>query len=261
MRKFFSARTLIAFMIFGIVFLAAACRGPAPTITPAPPTAKVSTPLPPAPIAPPLTETPTEVPTATPPPTATTVIPTAVPTSVPTNTPTLAPTNAPTSALTKPPATALANRTVSSSGTTVKNPTRVRPTNAPVPLVDRGPLTGLYVAGLRHEPNFPVSNEPIKFYATLVNRSGKEQHYPVCAEIFRPDEKKRFGSTNCANLTILIGTHEVFIGTWNDTGIKECLPRRARAILREQGSDIDLVFTTQNGGVLWIDFKVCPQLK
>lgn len=270
MRKYLSARILFALVTLGVVVLAVACRGPAPTATPAPPTVNIPTPLPPAPTAPPLTEAPTEVPTATPPPTATAIIPTAAPTSSPTNVTTVelttvatgastsAPTSAPTNAPIKPPETAPTNPTASNPNTTANNPTPRRPANTAVPLVDRGPLTGLYVASLRYEPDFPVVNDPVRFYATLVNRTGKEQNYPVCAEIFRPDAVKSFGITNCDTLTIPSGTNEVFIGSWIGTGIKECIPVRARTVLREKGDETRLVFTTLNGGALWTDFKVCP---
>jgi hypothetical protein len=125
--------------------------------------------------------------------------------------------------------------------------------------VDRGPLTGLYVTALRFDPTFPVKNTPIAFFATLVNTTGKAQHYPVCAEIFRPGEKKSFGISNCENMTLVPGTAEVFIGSWVATGIKECIPVRARVVLREQGQeDVRFVFTTTNGGELWTDFNMCP---
>ncbi len=240
MKKIFTSRTLFAFLIVSVIFFVAACRGPAPTSTPVPPTANVPTALPPAPTAPPLTAAPTDVP----PPTAVLPSATAVP---PTNAPAataVVPTTAPTSS--------------SGVATPIKPPTRAA-SNLPPANVDRGPLTGLYISALRFEPGYPRRNDPIKFYATLINNSGKEQYYPVCAEIFRPDAKKSFGITNCDNLTIAIGTSEVFIGSWIATGIKECIPARARAVLREQGEgEVRLVFTTLNGGELWKDFQVCP---
>lgn len=253
MHKVLTLRTLFAFTLLGALLLTAACGGGAPTSTPVPPTVKVPTALPPAPTAPPLTEAPTPIPpTIAPSPTATAVIPTKAPTNAPTTAATSAATTAPTIKPTNPPV----NPTTSGAGTTANKPTPIRAGNpTSPPPVDRGPLTGLYIAGLRFEPDHPVTNDGIKFYATLVNRSGKEQNYPVCAEIFHPDQPKRFGNTNCDTVTIPTGTNEVFIGQWVVTGVKECIPVRARVILQEQGG---LVFTTVNGGAFWTDFTVCP---
>ena len=241
MNKFFAPRMFFALVLFAVIMFAAACRNANPTSTPVPPTVDVPTALPPAPTAPPLTAAPTAVlPTQAPPPAATAVVPTNAPP---------APTNTATSGGSVPPN----NPTASSTNNNNNN------NNAPAPIVERGPLTGLYIAALRFEPTYPVKNTPIMFYATLINRSGKEQYYPVCAEIFRPDAKKSFGITNCDNLTIPVGTNEIFVGSWIATGIKECIPVRARAVLREQDEDdIRLVFTNTNGGELWTDFNMCP---
>lgn len=97
------------------------------------------------------------------------------------------------------------------------------------------------------------------FYATVTNTTGKEQYYPVCAEIFRPGGQKSFGITNCDNLTMVPGTSEIFIGSWIATGIKECIPVRARVVLREQNEDdIRLILRKANGSDLWVDFQMCP---
>ncbi len=238
MKKIFAARHLFAFAIIGIAVFVAACRGPAPTSTPVPPTVQVPTSLPPAPTAPPLTEAPTAVlPTQAPPPAATEAN-------------VANPTTAPTEAPANPPATTASN---------APQPTAAASNNKPAPTVDRGPLTGLYVAGLRYEPDYPRRNDPVMFYATLINQTGKDQHYPVCAEIFHPGAAKSFGITNCDTLTIVPGTSQVFIGSWIGTGIKECIPVRARVVLHEHDTDnVRLVFTTTRGGELWTDFQVCP---
>lgn len=241
MKSVFAPRNLFLLILAALVSLTAACRGPAPTATPPPPTGNVPTALPPAPTAPLLTQAPTAVlPTQAPPPAATDVPLTNAPAA--TTTATTAATNAP-------------------ANPTAANPPSAQATNPPAPVatVDRGPLTGLYVTGLRFEPSFPRTNDPITFYATLVNQTGKEQHYPVCAEIFRPAAAKSFGISNCSNLTIVPGTSEVLAGMWIGSGIKECIPVRARAVLREEGEgEVRQVFTTTNGGELWVDFNVCP---
>jgi hypothetical protein len=51
----------------------------------------------------------------------------------------------------------------------------------------------------------------------------------------------------------------VLAGSWIASGIKECIPVRARAILREEGEgEVRWVFTTPSGAELWSNFQVCP---
>ncbi|MCC7164009.1 MAG: hypothetical protein IT331_16045 [Anaerolineae bacterium] len=246
MQKMFVSRTLIALGLFGIILLGVACGGDTPTSTPVPPTTNPPTALPPAPTAPPLTAAPTDVPTAVlptatpPPPAATDVVPQ-----------TIAPTTAASSAPT--------NTTAASAGAAATKPAG-RATAAPVlSNVDRGALNGLYVSKLRFEPGYPRNNDPVMFYATIINQTGKDQHYPVCVEIYRPDAAKPFGTSSCDTPTIVPNTSEVFAGYWTGTGIKECIPVRARPVLREEGEgETRLPFTRLNGAELWIDFNVCP---
>lgn len=229
-------------LIGGALGLAACGGNPTPSPTPSVALTALPTFLPPAPTAPPLTAVPTAVlPTA--------VLPTEPPAPIP-----VTATSAPASA----------------SGAATKIPTALnsgapKPTSAPAAsgspatLVPEGPLTGLTVHALRFEPSYPQKLEPISFYATIENRTGKEQYYPICVEIFRPGEAKSFGISDCRTLTIVPGTAEIFAGTWTASGIKECIPVRARAILREADQDdVRLVLPPASGGELWSDFNVCP---
>lgn len=244
MQKVFVSRTLFAAALFGILMLAVACGGDTPTSTPVPPTANVPTALPPAPTAPPLTAAPTAVlPTATPPPpTATAVVP-------------------PTQAAATEPAPAATNTTTTASAAAT-NPTRKATVSAPAGAaanVDRGALNGLYISNLRFEPGYPRNNDQMTFYATIINQTGKDQHYPICVEIYRPGAAKPFGTSSCDTSTIVPNSSEVPAGYWTGTGIKECIPVRARAVLREQGEgETRLPFTRLNGTELWIDFSICP---
>lgn len=245
MQKIFVPRTLFAIALFGILLLVVACGGDTPTSTPVPPTANVPTALPPAPTAPPLTAAPTAVlPTATPPPpTATAVVP-------------------PTQVATTEPPPAATNTTAAAAGAASTNPTRKATLSAPAAAaanVDRGALNGLYVSNLRFEPGYPRTNDQMTFYATIINQTGKDQHYPVCVEIYRPGAAKPFGTSSCDTSTIVPNSSEVLAGYWTGTGIKECIPVQARPILREQGEgETRLPFTRLNGTELWIDFSICP---
>lgn len=219
MNKLFA---FVLILIAASVF--AACRSNNPTSTPVPPTAVVPTALPPAPTAPALTDVPTAVvPTQAPQPTAIQV----------------SPTNAP------------ANPTASNDAS---NPT----SNAPV-VVNSGPLAGLYLVGLRYDPTYPRNNEPLKFFATLINRTGKDQNYPVCVAIHRVGEPKPFGISSCDVVTIPPGTNEVSAGTWTGSGIKECLAVQARTVLKDLDQDnVYLPMTTTSGASPWTKFQVCP---
>lgn len=249
MSKFFAPQRLFAFAVFGLVILVAACRAPAPTSTPVPPTSNAPTALPPAPTAPPLTAAPTDIPpTAAP----TAVLPTDAPATavVPTDAAPPAATNTTTSGVATPirPATAASG---SGAGTGTGSGSGALP--------NTGPLAGLSISALRYDPTYPVKNTPIMFYATITNKTGKEQYYPICAEIFRPDDKKSIGITNCENLTMVPGTAEVAIGSWIATGIKECIPLRAHTVLREADEDdIRLVVPKADGSDLWVNFNMCP---
>lgn len=242
MRKNFAYRSLFALTLLVTVFLSVACGGPSPTSTPVPPTVQVPTALPPAPTAPPLTEAPTAVlptqapaDTATPPPAAVTAT-TAAP----------APTNTATRSVVR--------NTVSATRSPSGNPTV-----PPAPPAQTGPLQGLYVSAIRYDPTYPRNQEPLTFYVTIVNRGEREQNYPICVEIFRPGENKSFGISNCDTVNIPVGTHEVLAGKWTGTGIKECIPLRARAVLHEPDTDnVRLPLITLTGGELWRDFDICP---
>lgn len=244
MQKKFSARVTLLFALLLILGLSAACRAPSRTSTPVPPTVKVSPTLPPAPTAPPLTAAPTDLPTAVPteslPPPATNVNPT----------------NSPAPAETAPAIPTIAPQKSPGSGT---NPTRVVSNNPPAPtapVINRGPLTGLSIAGMRTEPPQPRNNEQTKFYATIVNRSGRSQTVPVCVEIFRVGVSRSIGVSSCDAVTVPQGTTQVFGGMWIGSGIKQCTAFRARAGLRPQGEL--LPFTTTSGRDFWFDFPVCP---
>lgn len=123
---------------------------------------------------------------------------------------------------------------------------------------NQGPFAGVYVAGLRYDPPRPVRNDPVNFYATIVNRTGKDQNYPLCAEVYLPDKAKPIGTTDCNMTTIVPGTSEIPIGFWIGTGIKQCIKFRARVVSREAGGEERLALTTDKGGELWTDFSVCP---
>jgi hypothetical protein len=143
---------------------------------------------------------------------------------------------------------------------TVELTTTVEITTTPGTPVDRGALAGLVLGSLRFDPTYPQTNVPLAFYATIDNQTGRDQHYAVCVEVFRQGETDRLGESNCDVSTIVPGTSEVLAGVWTGSGIKECLPFRARAVIQQPGeAETRQVFTTAEGSELSVDFNVCPQ--
>lgn len=132
-------------------------------------------------------------------------------------------------------------------GSTVKAPAASAPSN---------PLPGLYVTRMRVNPK-PRKNEPINFYVTLTNTTGKPQLHRVCAEIYRAGELKSFGITSCPPQTVQPGTSELMTGPWNLTGIHACLAVRARPVVRDEG-ETRVALQQPGGGDLWLDLEVCP---
>ncbi len=157
-------------------------------------------------------------------------------------TPTDTPVDIPTAVPLPPPATA-------TNTSTARTPAaRVPPSSS---------VAGLYVTRLRVDPSHPVKNDPINFYITFVNPTGKPENHNICVEIYRPGEKKSFGITHCPSQTIPTGTSEIMTGGWIVTGIRQCIPVRARPISRDDG-DNRFPYLQANGNDLWLDFQVCP---
>lgn len=211
-------------------------------------------------------------PTARPPATAVVIVETQAPptlmqeptTAAPTATlvlggPTTAPTNEPAAQpTTAAPATdAAAQPTSAPAATTNAQPTRAALATA-VAQERPGALGRLYIGALRYEPPYPVRNEPVNFYVTMLNRTGQEQNYPLCVEVYLPDKAKPLGTTDCNNVTIPNGASEVPVGFWIGTGIKQCIQMRARAVMKEQGGEARIPLTNLQGDELWTEFGVCP---
>lgn len=194
-----------------------------------------------------IVETQAPPPTVAPQPTATLVL----------GAPTVAPTNI------SAPATANALVTVAPAAATATNapaqPTRSAGVAATADSGERpGALGRLYVGALRYDPPNPVRNEPINFYVTMLNRTGQEQNYPLCVEVYLPDKEKPLGTTDCNNVAIPTGVNQIPVGFWIGTGIKQCIELRARAVMKEQGGEARIPLTNLRGEQLWTNFGICP---
>ena len=92
----------------------------------------------------------------------------------------------------------------------------------------------------------------------MLNRTGKEQNYPLCVEVYLPDKEKPLGTTDCNNVAIPTGVNQIPVGFWIGTGIKQCIELRARAVMKEQGGEARIPLTNLRGEQLWTNFGICP---
>ena len=115
---------------------------------------------------------------------------------------------------------------------------------------------GIYVTNMRVDPPHPVKNSLINFYVTFVNPTGASESHRLCVETYRPGDTRSFGITSCPSQSIPPGTHVIKIGTWNVTGVHQCIPVLARPISRD--GDNRSPYHQANGSDLWLEFSVCP---
>lgn len=228
------ARRWLFFLVVGVgALVVAGCRHN-PTTTPIPLSAtNVPTLLPPAPTGAPLTAAPTDMPTLAP--TAAAAATSALPTLV-------LPTDSGAS-VTIPTVTPIPPSTGAPGGGGAANAVR--------------PRGGVYITRLRMDPATPRNKELVNFFATFINTTGKDSNATWCVEVYRPGEKKSFGITRCDLKTIPPGTSEQVTTGWEIAGIRQCIPVRARAVLRDE-LDVRTPYVQPNGSALWLDFSACP---
>lgn len=118
-------------------------------------------------------------------------------------------------------------------------------------------INKVFVTRIRIDPQTPHNKEPVAFFATFNNTAGQNVGTRWCAEVFRPDEDKSFGVTQCAAGVIPPGVSELRTFGWNIAGIRECIPLRARVVARGRG-DARVPFKQPSGQNLWFSFQACP---
>ena len=109
----------------------------------------------------------------------------------------------------------------------------VRPTVSATPVVIPTEQTepGVYVNTIRFEPRAPKRGDPITFYATFVNSTGKPVNYTWLVEIWEQDPSKRnpYGQADALSREVPVGSSELATGdSWKVAGGGPCLPFRAR---------------------------------
>lgn len=154
---------------------------------------------------------------------------------------------------------------------TISTFTPPTPTATPNPLASATPTSsaiaptlavkpGVYVNSLRLTPRAPKRGEPVTFFATFVNSTGKPQNYKWLVEIWEQDANKRnpYGQADGLQNNIPIGTNERATGdSWKVAGGGPCLPFRARVVY-EDDQNRRVPFKQTNGAELWVNFQVCP---
>ncbi len=137
----------------------------------------------------------------------------------------------------------------------VGTPTSAAATSAPVaPTLAVKP--GVYVNSLRFTPRAPKRGQPITFFATFVNSTGRAASYKWLVEIWEADTTKRnrIGQANGQQPSIQVGTKELATEGWQ-IGPGPCAPYRARVVYEDPSP---IPFKRTNGADLWVNFQVCP---
>lgn len=226
--------------LLALVVLTAAC-GRNARVTPPAPLTPPATGLPPAPTAPPLTALPTALPTPRP---GTAVVPSS---------------GGPTAAA-DGPTTVEAPATIGIPTTTPLAPQGTPNPNTGVDLSgDSGgasaPQGGVYVTRLRVDPPVARNKDAVTFFATFANTTGRAVDAAWCVEVFRPGERKAFGSTRCNGKRIPAGVSEQSSTGWEISGVRQCIPIVARVVKNE---GVITPYVQANGAALWLNFSACP---
>ncbi len=171
-----------------------------------------------------------------------TLVPTATFTPVPASaTPTvMMPTNTP-----------MATPTIAATATTT--PT-IAPTATATPVIP----PGLYVTGLKTDPNPPLRGTDVVFSATFLNATGRIQNYKWIVYIFRPDNLTRsLNETSRTETGIPVGSSESkSLGSFKLPVGGPCENFVARVAFFDQENK-SVFFTKPDGQIFQQDFSVC----
>ncbi|MCC7160921.1 MAG: hypothetical protein IT331_00360 [Anaerolineae bacterium] len=140
----------------------------------------------------------------------------------------------------------------SPSGTATPTAPSVAPTAAVRP--------GIYVTGLRFAPGAPKRGQPMTFYATFLNTTGRDQNYKWLVEIWETNTNKKnpYGQADHLEQLIPTGANERATGdSFKVAGGGPCISFRAHVVfVDDQGRRVPFLRT--NGVELWVPFQVCP---
>lgn len=157
------------------------------------------------------------------------------------------------------PPTPTATPTVGAPATPTARPA----TTSPIRLATATPAAvppGVFVSRIRLSPAAPKRGQPVTFFVTFLNGTGKNQGYRWLVEIWEADTNKRnaFGQADAIQQEVRVGTSELATGnSWKLSGGGPCTAFRARVVYEnDQGQRVP--FTRSNGSDYWLPFQVCP---
>jgi hypothetical protein len=165
---------------------------------------------------------------------------------------------------TKPPAAPTVMLPTETSAPTPTLATVAAPTNTPTltPSITPSPAPtlppGLFVTGLRIEPNPPTRGTDLTFYATFANTTGAVQNYKWLVYIYKTDTPNRsFSETSALQSAIPTGTNELkSLGAWKLSLGGPCDYFFARVARLDQDNK-PVMFTRPDGQVYEKGFTVC----
>lgn len=163
-------------------------------------------------------------------------------------------TNAPTDA---PPLT-----TPTLSAQTLPTLTPIRATTTLTPTVIFSIAPGVYATAIRLVPAKPISGgDPITFYTTFVNTTGKPVTFKWRIKIWSPDDSRNaFGDTTILTSEIQAGTTELATSPPYKTNPGPCTPFYARVYNVNTDITADPIEFRKPDGTVGprTDFQVCP---
>lgn len=119
---------------------------------------------------------------------------------------------------------------------------------------------GVYVTGLRFAPGAPKRGDPVTFYPTFLNTTGREQNYKWLVEIWEAntDKKNPYGQADHREQLIPTSINERATGdSFKVAGGGPCIAFRAHVVfIDDQGRRVPFLRT--NGTELWVPFQICP---
>src|SRR5207253_5762455 len=107
--------------------------------------------------------------------------------------------------------------------------TKTIPTTVVAPTAALKP--GVYVNSLRFTPHTPKRGQPVTFFATFTNSTGKPQSFKWLVEIWEqdPNKKNPYGQADGQQHAIPSGISELATGdSWKVAGGGPCVAFRAR---------------------------------
>jgi hypothetical protein len=145
-----------------------------------------------------------------------------------------------------------------------QTPTESLPTLTPTSTSTSTPLPspttppGLYVTGLRTEPNPPYLGIDLTFYATFLNTTGSVQDYKWIVYIYRADNlNTTAGETTRTEAAIPVGSSESkSLGNWKLPVGGPCQNYIARIAFFDQSNN-SILFSGTDGKAFQQDFRMC----